>query len=80
MPNLAARLIHAADQGFGVLIEMIISALKEAMVAGHREVRIRHFEAMFRKRAGCIDRFNPFLVDDYERINSRTLLDGDVPA
>lgn len=80
VPDLAARLIHAADREFGLLIEMIISTLEEAMVAGDTDVRIHHFVAMFRKRAGCIDGLNPFLVEDYERINTRTLLDGDEPA
>ena len=79
-PELAVRLIHAADREFGLLIEMTISALEEVMVAGHSEVSIHHFVAMFRKRAGCIDGLNPFLVNDFERINTRNLLDGDEPA
>ncbi|MFN3312482.1 MAG: ATP-binding protein [Hyphomonas sp.] len=74
-PELAARLAHAADREFGLMIEMIIAALEEAMEAGATELALAHFTAMFRKRTGCVDGLNVFVVDDFERIDVRRLLD-----
>ncbi|MCL6285738.1 TniB family NTP-binding protein [Ruegeria sp. 2012CJ41-6] len=78
LPDLAQRLIHAADREFGLLIEMLVSSLEEAMTANCDMIRINHFAAMFRKRTGCIDGLNPFIVEDFERIDPRKLLGGDI--
>ncbi|MBU2957163.1 ATP-binding protein [Paracoccus sp. 1_MG-2023] len=74
-PDLAARLVHAADREFGLMNEMIIQSLEEAMITGDEEVRREHFTSMFRKRAGCVDGLNVFVDDDFERIDVRRLLD-----
>lgn len=74
-PDLAARLAHAADSEFGLMNEMIIQSLEEAMLMGDEEVRREHFTSMFRKRAGCVDGLNVFVADDFERIDVRRLLD-----
>ncbi|MBK4218083.1 ATP-binding protein [Paracoccus caeni] len=74
-PEFAARLIHAGAREFGLLIELVIAALEEAMMGNADALRIQHFTAMFRKRAGCIDGLNPFVAEDFERIESRRLLD-----
>lgn len=73
--DFAARLIHASAREFGLLIELIIAALEEAMLIGSEAVHVSHFTAMFRKRAGCIDGLNPFVAAEFERIDSRRLLD-----
>lgn len=73
--DLTARLIHAADREFGLMIEMLIAALEEAMADSCGELRMAHFTQMFRKRTGCVDGLNAFVVDDFERIDSRKLLD-----
>lgn len=73
--EFAARLIHASAREFGLLIELVIAALEEAMLADSETLRIEHFTVMFRKRAGCIDGLNPFVAGDFERIDSRRLLD-----
>ncbi|RNF36078.1 AAA family ATPase [Paracoccus methylarcula] len=73
--EFAARLIHAADREFGLLIELAISALEEAMRAEAEKPEVIHFTHMFRKRAGCIDGLNPFVAGDFERIDCRRLLD-----
>lgn len=73
-PEMAARLAHAADREFGLMIEMIISALQEAMEAEATELLMVHFVAMFRKRIGCVAGLNVFVADDFERIDVRRLL------
>ncbi|WP_282603358.1 ATP-binding protein [Paracoccus sp. PARArs4] len=73
--DLAARMAHAADREFGLMNEMIIQSLEEAMITGDEEVRRQHFTSMFRKRAGCVDGLNVFVADDFERIDVRRLLD-----
>lgn len=73
--DLAARLAHAADREFGLMNEMIIQSLEEAMTTGDEEVRREHFASMFRKRAGCVDGLNVFVADDFERVEVRRLLD-----
>lgn len=73
-PDMAARLAHAADREFGLMIEMIIAALEEAIEAEATELGMGHFTAMFRKRTGCVDGLNVFVVDDFERIEVRRLL------
>ena len=74
VPEMAARLAHAADREFGLMIEMIIDALKKAMEAGSPVVGIAQFTAVFRDRTGCPDGLNVFVVDDFERIEVRRLL------
>ena len=79
-PELAARLTHAADREFGLLIEMIVASLEQAMNAGDAELGVGHFAAMFHHRTGCINGLNVFVADDFERIDPRKLLDRDDDA
>lgn len=74
IPEMAARLAHAADREFGLMIETVIAALEEAMTAEAAEPIMAHFAATFRKRTGCVDGLNVFIADDFERIDVRRLL------
>ncbi|OSP54461.1 ATP-binding protein [Pseudoruegeria sp. SK021] len=73
--DLAARLIHAADREFGLAIEMTIDSVEEALRAGCTQIDNGHFTAAFARRSGCIPGLNPFIAEDFERINVRKLLD-----
>jgi len=76
--GFAARIIHAACHEFGLVIETIIGAIEEALVSGDNDVESRHFVKAFRRKSGCIDGLNPFIADDFERIDCRELFaDGD---
>lgn len=72
--DVAARLIHAADREFGLLIEMTIDGLEEALHSGASSLSVEHFAAAFSRRSGCIAGLNPFIADEYERIDVRKLL------
>lgn len=68
------RLIHAGAGELGLVIEIIISAIEEALLADHATLGIDDFAAAFRRRSGCVDDLNPFLSDDYRVIDARKLL------
>ncbi|GHF01417.1 hypothetical protein GCM10016455_22950 [Aliiroseovarius zhejiangensis] len=68
------RLIHAASDEFGLVIEIIIGAIEEALVAERKTLGLRDFASAFRRRTGCIDGLNPFLSEDFLAINAGKLL------
>ena len=74
--DLVARLIHAARCEFGLLIEMTIATIEGTIRDGRMDVEIADFARMFRKRSGCVDALNPFIADDFERIDVSRLLDA----
>jgi hypothetical protein len=75
--NFAARLIHAADGQYGLIIEYTIAAIENNLRQGTGELCIVNFKNAFAKKAGCLDGMNPFVVDDFERIECRKLLGGE---
>ncbi|WP_220475097.1 ATP-binding protein [Paracoccus sp. JM45] len=72
--DVATRLVHAADREFGLLIEITIDGIEEALHSGASSLAIEHFAMAFSRRSGCIAGLNPFLADDFERIDVRKLL------
>ncbi|MBJ2153963.1 TniB family NTP-binding protein [Paracoccus sp. IB05] len=68
---LAERLIHAAAFQFGLVIEIIIGAIEMALMEGGDHLEWRHFKLAYEVRSSCADAFNPFVVDDYHRIDTR---------
>ncbi|THK34061.1 AAA family ATPase [Ensifer sp. MPMI2T] len=75
--QFAARLIHAADGEFGLVIELIIGSIEEALLSGDRCLDPGHFVRAFRRRSGCVDALNPFVAEDFERIDARALLQSE---
>ncbi len=74
--EFSARLIHAADGEFGLLIETTISAIEVAFRSGCAVLGLIDFKEAFSRKAGCIDALNPFVASDFERIDCRKLLGG----
>lgn len=75
--DLAARLIHAADGEFGLLIEYTIAAIEDALRRQDDALSVENFRAVFSRKAGCLDGMNPFIMHDFERIDCRKLLGGE---
>ena len=75
-PNFAARNIHAADGEFGLMIELTIQSIEDALGSKTSNLSMTNFSAAFHRRSGCLDALNPFIANDFERINCRQLLDG----
>ncbi len=74
--EFAARLIHAADGEFGLMIECTIAAIEDALRAQESKLRARNFRNAFERKSGCLDGLNPFVAEDFERIDARQLLGG----
>lgn len=77
------RLVHAGGNEFGLIIEMCLSGIEEALYNGDTQLRLAHFAEAFRRKSGCIPAFNPFLAQDYLSIDVRTImgwLDSDDPS
>lgn len=68
------RLIHAGAGELGLVIEIIIAAIEEALLADHLMVGLDDFASAFRRRSGCVDDLNPFISEDYRSIDARKLL------
>ena len=76
--TLSERLIHAAAFQFGLVIEMIIAAIEVAFLEGAAHLEWRHFTAAYALRSSCMDAFNPFIVNDYHRIDARKVFTREV--
>lgn len=76
--SFARRLMHAADYEFGLLAEIVVETIKKALLASGRDVVLcrLHFADVFHHRSGAVDGLNPFLAEDYRRIDPRQLLGG----
>ena len=75
---LSERLIHAAAFQFGLVIEMIISAIEGAFLEGASHLEWRHFAVAYTLRSSSMDAFNPFIVSDYHRIDARKVFTREV--
>ncbi|WP_170167115.1 TniB family NTP-binding protein [Paracoccus methylarcula] len=72
--DFVARLIHAAANEFGILIEIIIGAIEICMRRDESTLGKEHFVAEFLRRTGCVDDLNPFVRRDYSALNPRLIL------
>ena len=74
--EFARRLIHAAANEFGLVIELIVSAIEDALFNGSGKLDIDAFARGFARRSGCSPVGNPITADDWRSIDARKLLDG----
>lgn len=70
------RLIHAAANELGLVIEMVIAAIEEALLRQEVCLTIDAFRRAYRRKAGCPDVLNPIVADDWRAINTRQLFGG----
>jgi len=68
------RLAHSGAGEFGLIVEIVISAIEEALHDASQHLDDRHFIRAFRRRTGCIEGLNPFVVPDFTSIDPRQLL------
>ncbi len=76
--NFAQRLMHAADYEFGLLAELTVQSITEAL-SGNEQCAVletSHFADVFHARSAAIDGLNPFIAEDFTRIRSRDVLGG----
>ncbi|WP_136685475.1 TniB family NTP-binding protein [Falsirhodobacter xinxiangensis] len=75
--EFARRLLHAGDYEFGLVAEIIVQAICHALRArgpGDR-LELDDFRRAYKLRTGAIMGLNPFVVEDFERINVRLVLE-----
>lgn len=78
-----ARLIHAAINRLGIVIELIQDAVENALHNGAKRLETRHFAEAYERRTGCDAASNVFTQDDWEKIDPRLALrrrDGELYA
>lgn len=75
--ELAERLIHAAANQFGLVIELTLAAIEQAYLGAASSLVRMHFAQAYAHRSGSDDAFNPFIVQDYHRIDTRQVFARD---
>ena len=80
--SFAMRLMHAADYEFGLMAEIIVQAVAKALLSDglKGQLRLRHFADVFFDRSAALDALNPFIAEDYVRINPRRIFETDEEA
>ena len=77
--EFARRLMHAADYEFGLLAELIVQSISDALFESGMDVVLvpSHFAEVFRKRSAAVDGLNPFIAENFKRIDPREVLGGE---
>lgn len=68
------RLLHAASYEFGLVVELIIGAIEDAMLEQKSDLAPARFASAFRRKTACIDDLNPFLRPDYTAIDAHLVM------
>lgn len=68
------RFFHAGANELGLMIDLLLGAIEEALYDGAEVLEARHFTAAFRRKTASVDGLNPFIVSDYQSIDPRKLL------
>lgn len=63
------RLLHGAGRCFGILVEYVQDAIREALLAGDEKLELRHFETVYEARTGALPTENPFVATKWEAID-----------
>ena len=74
--DFARRLIHAAARELGLVIELIVAAIEDALKRAATVLDKEAFARAFARRSGCSHLGNPIVADDWRGIDARKLLDG----
>ncbi len=76
--NFAQRLMHAADYEFGLLAELTVQSITEALSGSGQwaVLETSHFADVFHARSAAVDGLNPFIAEDFTRIRARDVLGG----
>ncbi|MEI8443910.1 MULTISPECIES: ATP-binding protein [unclassified Mesorhizobium] len=74
-----ARLVHAAEGQFGILVEFVQDAIHEALIERCATVKLEHFAKVYEARSGCSRDRNVFTADQWHLIDvSMALQDNQV--
>lgn len=73
------RLIHAAAHELGVLIEIIIGAIEDALNQKQKHLTPDNFAEVFARRSNNPTDLNPFQSDYWRALNPRTVMMREEP-
>ncbi len=75
--QFAQRLMHAADYEFGLMVEITVQAVARALIKEGLGAKLKnsYFADVFHDRSAAVDALNPFLAEDFARINPRSIFD-----
>ncbi|UWR99685.1 TniB family NTP-binding protein [Phaeobacter inhibens] len=65
------RLVHAAANQFGLVIELILAAIEDALLQEQKTLNRNNFVRAYHLRTSCDPEFNPFVVPDFLRVDAR---------
>ncbi len=73
--QFAQRLMHAADYEFGLLTEMVVQAITQALISdgGEAALCLSHFADVYHLKSLAVDGLNPFIAENFVRIKPRIL-------
>ena len=69
-----ARLVHAGADELGLVIEIVVGAIEETLMAGQASLNTDAFARTFRRRSGADDACNPFFCEDWRAVDARLLM------
>lgn len=72
--EMLQRLIVASAGRLGVVIEIVIGAVKAAILAGSSTIDIEHFGSAYRRRTDCSVEMNPFFAEEWRSIDAQKIL------
>lgn len=70
------RLIHAAANELGLVIELVVAAIEDALKNESSEIGSASFANAFARRSGCSPTGNPIMAHDWRGVDARKLMDG----
>ncbi len=72
--NFLRRLIYSSAGQLGIMIELIIDALEDALTKQDTTLTLPNFARAYGKRTGSIDGLNPFIIEGYHQVDPRLVL------
>jgi hypothetical protein len=70
LADFMPRLIHAGTRQIGWTIDVIIEAIREALLERSESLALRHFAQSYQAIVGCPEHENPFVAEDWSRIDT----------
>ena len=70
LQGIMPRLIHAGTRQIGWTLDVVIEAIRVALLAQSDALALAHFAESYRDIVQCQDRENPFIADDWAGIDT----------
>lgn len=78
VPEFTEILIHAAAYRFGLVVEMMVEAIGEALSDADTVINLDHFAAAYHVRMACDDQLNPFISEHWRGIDTTRAMERSI--